>query len=116
MLAELREDAVKGIRREATLAAIADAEAFEVSDEELIEALGPGEGRSAPERILERLRDRGREDLLRDEVRMRKAADRVVESAKPIPLEQAAPASRFDARQGEGRGGRGLGLLIRRLL
>jgi trigger factor len=90
MLAEMREDAVKSLRREATLAAIADAESIEASDDELIEALGPGEGSSAPELILERLRERGRDDLLRDEVRIRKAADLVAESAKAIPLEQAA--------------------------
>ena len=90
MLAEMGEDATRSLRREATLAAVADAEDIEASDEELVEALGPGEGESAPEKILERLRKRGRDDLLRDEVRMRKAADVIAESAKPIPLEQAA--------------------------
>ena len=89
MLSELREDAVANLRREATLAAIADAEEIEVSDQELIEAIGPGEGKDAPERILERLRSHGRDQILREEVRMRKAADVVVDSAKPIPLEQA---------------------------
>lgn len=90
MLAELREDAVKSLRREATLAAIAEAEDFDVTDADLLEALGPGEGDSAPEKILERLRSRGRDDILREEVRLRKAADVVVETAKPIPLETAA--------------------------
>ncbi len=90
MLAEMGDDATKSLRREATLAAVADAEGIEASDEELIEALGPGEGASAPEKILERLRERGRDDLLRDEVRMRKAADVIVSGAKAIPLEQAA--------------------------
>ncbi len=89
MLAEMGEDATKSLRREATLAAVADAESVEASDEDLIEALGPGDGSSAPEKILERLRERGRDGLLRDEVRMRKAADVIVESAKTIPLEQA---------------------------
>ena len=90
MLANVRDDAAKSLRREATLAAIAEAEAIEVSDEELIEALGPGEGTDAPKRILERLRERGSDDVLRAEIRMRKAADVVVESATPIPREQAA--------------------------
>ncbi len=90
MLAEMGDDATKSLRREATLAAVADAEGIEVADDELIEALGPGEGASAPEKILQRLRERGRDDLLREEVRMRKAADLVADSAKPIPLEQAA--------------------------
>jgi trigger factor len=89
MLAEMGDDATKSLRREATLAAIAEAESIEASDEELIEALGPGEGDSAPAKILERLRERGRDELLREEVRMRKAADVIVENAKAIPLEQA---------------------------
>jgi len=90
MLSELREDAAANLRREATLAAVVDAEGIEVSDDELIEAIGPGEGKDSPERILERLRSQGRDQILREEVRMRKAADAVVEAAKPIPLEQAA--------------------------
>ncbi len=87
---EAEEEARTALRREATLAAIADAEGIEVSDDELVEALGPGEGENAPEKLLSRLRETGRDTLLRDELRMRKAADLVVESAKPIPVEQAA--------------------------
>jgi trigger factor len=90
MLAELRDDAVANLRREATLEAIAAAEDIQATDEELIEAIGPGEGKNAPERLLERLRSQGRDQMLRDEGRMRKAADIVVESAQSIPLEQAA--------------------------
>jgi trigger factor len=87
---EAEDEARTALRREATLEAIADAEEIEVSDDELMEALGPGEGSEAPEKLLARLRDSGRDSLLRDELRMRKAADVVVESAKPIPVEQAA--------------------------
>jgi trigger factor len=90
MLESLREDATRSLAREAALEAIAEAEAIEVTDEDLLDALGPGDGDAAPERILESLRARGRDDLLREEVRMRKAADLVVESAVPIPLDQAA--------------------------
>jgi trigger factor len=103
MLANVREDASRSLRREATLAAIAEAEAIEASDEDLLDALGPGEGGDAPERLLERLREHGREDMLREEVRMRKAADLVVESATPIPLEQAAAREKLwtpDKEQG----------------
>ena len=90
MLERLREDAQRNLRREATLAAIADAEGIEVSDEDLIEALGPGEGDQAPAKLLRRLRETGRDSLLRDELRMRKAAELIAAEAKPIPLEQAA--------------------------
>ena len=72
------------LRREATLAAVAEAESIEPSDEELAEALGPGEGDSSPEEIVRRLREAGRDALLREEVRMRMAADLIAEQAKAI--------------------------------
>lgn len=90
LIDQLEPDAEKALRREATLAAVADAEQIEVSDGELLEALGPGEGDDAPERVLERLRESGRDALLREELRLRKAADVICDAAKPIPLEQAA--------------------------
>jgi trigger factor len=90
LVTDAEDDARRALRREATLTAVADAEGIEVSDDELVEALGPGEGKESPEKLLARLRESGRDSLLRDEVRLRKAADVVVERAKPIPLEQAA--------------------------
>jgi trigger factor len=90
LVTDAEDDARRALRREATLSAIADAEQIEVSDDELVEALGPGEGSDSPEKLLGRLRESGRDSLLRDEVRLRKAADLVVQGAKPIPLEQAA--------------------------
>jgi trigger factor len=95
LVTEAEADAERALRREATLAAVADAEAIEVSDDELLEALGPGEGKNAPEKLLARLRDAGRDNLLRDEVRLRKAADLITESAEPIPLDQAAARERL---------------------
>lgn len=83
-------DAERTLRREAALEAVADAEGIEPSDQELIEALGPGEGKNDPSKLLSRLKESGRDGLLRDEVRLRKAAELVAESAKPIPIEQAA--------------------------
>jgi trigger factor len=82
-------DAEKALRREAVLEAVADAEGIEPSDEDLLEALGPGEGQNDPQQLLDRLRDAGRDGVLRDEVRMRKAVDVIADSAKPIPIEQA---------------------------
>jgi len=90
MLKGVLPEAERSLRRDATLAAIAEAEGIEVSDGDLLEALGPGEGDQDPTRILDRLRQSGRDKLLRDEVRLRKAAEIVVESAEPIPVEQAA--------------------------
>jgi trigger factor len=84
-------DAEAELKREAVVAAIADAEGIEVSKEEMIEALAhPAEHeRTTPEKLLARLREDGRDAMIRDDIRFRKAIDLVVESAKPIPLEQA---------------------------
>jgi trigger factor len=82
-------DAEKALRREAVLEAVADAEGIDPTDEELLEALGPGEGKNDPKRLLDQLREAGREGMLRDEVRMRKAVDVIADSATPIPIEQA---------------------------
>ncbi len=89
LIDDAEEDAERALRREAALAAVADAEGIEPTDDDLIEAIGPGEGDNAPEQLLERLRESGRDGLLRDEIRMRKAADAVAEAAKPIPMDRA---------------------------
>jgi trigger factor len=89
LINEGEESAEQSLRREATLAAVAEAENIEPSDDDLIDALGPGEGKDAPEKILQRLREGGRDVLLREEVRLRKAAELIAEQAKPIPKAQA---------------------------
>jgi trigger factor len=89
MISEGDESAEKTLRREATLAAVAEAEGIEPTDDELIEALGPAEGKQKPEKVLAKLRENGREGLLVEEVRLRKAADLIANSAKPIPVAQA---------------------------
>jgi trigger factor len=90
LVTDMEGEAERALKREATLAAVADAEGIEVTDEELRGALGPGEGDEAPEKLLASLRETGRDSLLRSEVRLRKAADVIADSAKPIPAEQAA--------------------------
>jgi trigger factor len=91
VVTDLESDAERALRREATLAAVADAEQIGVSDEELLEALQQGEeDDEAPERLLERLRANGRDGLLREELRLRKAAELIASSARPIPQGQAA--------------------------
>ena len=90
LIDDAEEDAERALRREAVLAAVADAEAIEPSDEDLLEALGPGEGKNDPAKLLERLKETGRDQLLRDEVRMRQATDVIAESAEPIEMERAA--------------------------
>jgi len=91
VIEETVPDAEAELKREAVLAAIADAEEIEVSEEELIEALEhPAEHeRTTPEKLLKRLRESGRETMIRDDIRFRKAIDLVAEAATPIALEQA---------------------------
>lgn len=90
LVTDLESDAERALRREAALAAIADAEGIEVSEAEMLEALGPGEEGADPEALLERLKANGRDALLREELRFRKAAQLVADTATAIPQEQAA--------------------------
>ncbi len=91
IIEESRPEAEAELKREAVLAAIADAEEIEVSEEEMVEALAHSaeHERTTPEKLLKRLRESGRDAMIRDDIRFRKAIDLVAESAQPIPLEQA---------------------------
>ncbi|HEX5375794.1 MAG TPA: trigger factor [Solirubrobacterales bacterium] len=91
LLEESKPDAERDLKREAVLAAIAEAEEIEVSEEEMVEALAhPAEHeRTTPEKLLKRLRENGRDAMVREDIQVRKAIDLIAGSAKPIPLEQA---------------------------
>jgi trigger factor len=91
ILEESKPDAERELEREAVVTAIAEAEEIEVSDEELVEALAHSaeHERTTPEKLLERLRENGRDAMVRDDIRARKAIELVAEAAQPIPLEQA---------------------------
>jgi trigger factor len=95
LIDDAEDDAAKALRREAVLEAVADAEGIEPTEADLLETLGPGEGDNDPRGLLDRLRDAGRDGLLRDEVRMRRAVDVIADSATPIPLEQAEARERI---------------------
>jgi trigger factor len=88
---ESKPDAERELKREAVLAAIAEAEGIEVSDEEMVEALAhtAEHERTTPQKLLERLRRDGRDAPIREDLRIRKAVDVVADSAKPIPIAQA---------------------------
>jgi len=103
---EAREDAESGLRREAVLAAVADAEGIEVTEEDLLEALRPLAGeKGKPEKLLKRLRADGRDGLLAEEIRMRKAADLVVEEAKAIEMDRAEAREKLWTPEAERRAG-----------
>jgi len=91
VIEESKADAEAELKREAVLAAIAEAEGLEATEEEMVEALAhtAEHERTTPEKLLARLRENGRDTMVREDIRIRKAIDLVAESAKPIPLEQA---------------------------
>ena len=91
VIEESRPEAEAELKREAVLAAIAEAEEIEVSEEEMLEALAhtAEHERTTPEKLLKRLRESGRDAMIRDDIRFRKAIDLVAEAARSIPLEQA---------------------------
>jgi trigger factor len=91
VIEDSKPEAEAELKREAVLAAIADAEGIEASEEEMVEALehSAEHERTTPEKLLERLRESGRDTMIRDDIRFRKAIDLLAESAKPIPAEQA---------------------------
>jgi trigger factor len=91
LIEESKPDAERELKREAVVTAIAEAEEIEVSEEELLEALehSAEHERTTPRKLLERLRENGRDAMVVEDIRARKAIELVAESAKPIPLEQA---------------------------
>jgi trigger factor len=92
VIQDAKPDAEQQLKREAVLTAVADAEGLEVSDAELADSLRHAAEHedTTAEKLVERLRSSGRDALLREDLRLRKAADVIAGSAKAIPLEQAA--------------------------
>jgi trigger factor len=102
LIEETKPDAEKELKREAVVTAIAEAEGIEVSEEEMVEALehSAEHERTTPEKLLERLRKSGRDSVVRDDLRARKAIELVAEAAKPIPKEEAdARKEQAEARE-----------------
>ena len=112
LIEESKPDAEQELKREAVVTAIAEAEEIEVADEELIEALehSAEHERTTPEKLLERLRQNGRDAMIADDLKARKAIELVAETAKPIPLEQAEAREKIwtPEKEAEATGGSGL--------
>lgn len=102
LIAETKPDAERELKREAVVTAIAEAEGIEVSDEEMVEALehSAEHERTTAEKLLERLRKSGRDAMVREDIRARKAIELVADAAKPIPKEEAdARKEKAEARE-----------------
>ena len=94
LIAEARPEAEQALKREAVLEAIADAEGIEVGEADMLEALQipPGHedhGHPEPTEALAELRKSGRDKMLAQDLRMRRALETIAEQATPIPLDQA---------------------------
>ena len=92
LIEDAEPDAEKALKREAVLAAVVDAEGIEVSDDELLDSLRQTAGDASDKEIrkaFDRIKQQGRDDLLREDIAMRKAVDVLVDGAKPISVDQA---------------------------
>jgi trigger factor len=94
MIEQARPEAEQALKREAVLEAVAKAEGIEITEEDELEALQipPGHedhGHPEPGDALREIRESGREELLKQDLRMRRALELLAEEAKPIPIEQA---------------------------
>jgi trigger factor len=87
----LRAEAARSVARELALEAVADRAGLEVTDDELrdfVRENAEAEGDEADE-VVEQLFASGRHELLREDLRMRKALDLVVAEVERIPLDLA---------------------------
>ena len=102
LVTETEPDAERALRREAVLAAVIEAEAIEVSDDEMLDTLrasaaaepgGKEPSEKALRRSLDKARKRGQDEALREDIAMRKAVDVIVDAATPV----AAPKEEADS-------------------
>ena len=114
IVSEATPDASRALKREAVLAAVADAEQIEVTEEDMLDALQipPGHedhGHPEPAEALAELRSSGRDGMLRDDLRMRRALeiDRREREADPARAGRG-PRGDVDAREGARGEGRAL--------
>jgi trigger factor len=91
LVARLRDEAERSVARELVLDAVADQLELDVPDAE-VEELVREQAESLdddPEELLVVLRESGRFESLREDLRLRQALDRVAADVKRIPLAQA---------------------------
>jgi trigger factor len=91
ILAESAPEAERALRREAVLTAVVAAEGIAPSEEEVLEAVRPTAEREDldPQAVVERLRESGRLEDVRERLAAERAVDAIAAAAQAIPLEQA---------------------------
>jgi trigger factor len=107
ILDELLPDAEQALRREAVLTAVVGAEGISPTEGELLEAVKPTAEREQldPDEVLQKLRDSGRVEELREDLAARQAMDLIAAQAKPIPLEQAKAREKLWTPEKDEEGG-----------
>jgi trigger factor len=105
LLAELQPEAEQSLRREATIAAVVEAERIEPTEQQLLDALAPTAEREGtePSALLEQLRANGRLADLAEELAARQAVELIAAQATPIPLERAQARERIWTPESEPR-------------
>jgi trigger factor len=91
LVERVRAEAARSVARELVLEAVADQLGLEVTDEE-IEEIIRAQAEAAdedPDTVLEQVRQDGAHERLREDLRLRRALDRVAAEVKPIPVELA---------------------------
>jgi trigger factor len=91
LVERVRAEAARSVARELVLEAVADQLGLEVADEEIeeiIRAQAEAAGED-PDTVLEQVRREGANERLREDLRLRRALDRVAAEVKPIPVELA---------------------------
>ena len=91
LLAEARPDAETQLKRDAVLKAIVAAEGFDITDEDLLEALEPTAQaqQTKPKKLLDKLKSSGRVDEAREDLAQRRALDLVADEAVAISVAEA---------------------------
>jgi trigger factor len=88
--ADIEGEAHRSLAREIVLEAAADQLGIEVSDEEIDELIREqAEDADDADELAGQLREAGRYDALRADLRLRKTLDRIASEVKPIPVELA---------------------------
>ena len=101
LIEESKPDAELALRREAVLAAVIEAEQIEPTEAQLLDALEEAATReqTSRQKLLDRLRQAGRVDMLIKEVAAEQAIDLVVTTAVPVaPKDDAEPKPRSPRR------------------
>ncbi len=91
LVAQMRAEAARSVARELALEAVADRAAIEVSDEDVKELIREQAQLSGddPEETIEEIWEHGHQETLREDIRLRRALDRLAADVKPIAPELA---------------------------